>query len=268
MKKGRIIFGFAIITLSLSVFGCSGSNETTSEVNQNSCCKKETSPKVNLVNMTNMIPQPKFVYEIGSRFYATITKSDLQKATEIIDLVPKEGTEGIVSFKDVRIKVLSSTDDIFELGNSNTLNLHQRDLLNTLDYTDDFVIEATSKHEGLNGEKFNNRNFIYYVSVVPTYQAEYIGGKKLLLNYLRENSKEMVMDLDEDDIDAGKLRFTIGKNGTVKEVHLMSTSGFVKVDKKMVKLIQNLPKKWNPAKNSNGNLMEQELIFSFGMVGC
>jgi len=36
----------------------------------------------------------------------------------------------------------------------------------------------------------------------------------------------------------------------------------------MIKLIKNLPGDWKPAENYKGELMDQELVVSFGLMGC
>ena len=39
-------------------------------------------------------------------------------------------------------------------------------------------------------------------------------------------------------------------------------------DKKMIELITNLPGKWAPAENQKGEKVDQELVISFGLMGC
>ncbi|MEL7004495.1 MAG: hypothetical protein AAFN93_17440 [Bacteroidota bacterium] len=60
----------------------------------------------------------------------------------------------------------------------------------------------------------------------------------------------------------------VTKNGTLENVRLTATSGYPSVDELMVELIDSLPAKWNPAENSEGEKVDQELVFFFGLMGC
>jgi hypothetical protein len=47
------------------------------------------------------------------------------------------------------------------------------------------------------------------------------------------------------------------------------TTGYPSLDKKLMTLIKNIPGKWTPAENIKGEIMEQELVFTFGSAdGC
>ena len=60
----------------------------------------------------------------------------------------------------------------------------------------------------------------------------------------------------------------ITTDGTVSDVILESTSGYDSIDDKMIELIKSMPGKWNAATDSQGEKVEQELVYSFGLVGC
>ncbi|MEL7004496.1 MAG: hypothetical protein AAFN93_17445 [Bacteroidota bacterium] len=64
------------------------------------------------------------------------------------------------------------------------------------------------------------------------------------------------------------MSFTVTKNGTLENVRLTATSGYPSVDELMVELIDSLPAKRNPAENSEGEKVDQELVFFFGLMGC
>ena len=51
-------------------------------------------------------------------------------------------------------------------------------------------------------------------------------------------------------------------------VELEESSGYPAIDKTMIELLTNAPGKWKPAKNAKGEKVDQQLVFSFGEVGC
>ena len=88
------------------------------------------------------------------------------------------------------------------------------------------------------------------------------------MDYLRENSKESRVNIQPDKLRPAKLIFTVTKMGTIENVRLDRTSNFPVVDKTMIELISNAPGKWMPAENIEGEKVDQELVVSFGSMGC
>ena len=88
------------------------------------------------------------------------------------------------------------------------------------------------------------------------------------MNYLEENSKDAIKNVKRNKLKPGKVRFIVTQNGAIENVRLESTSGYTAIDKKMLELIKLAPKEWSPARNSKGDKINQELVFSFGIIGC
>ena len=107
-----------------------------------------------------------------------------------------------------------------------------------------------------------------YLVIVPEKQAEYEGGKDGLMEYLKENSKEARASIQMDKLQPFKLIFTVTKKGTIENVKLDGTSGYLAIDNTMIELITKAPGKWKPAENSKGEKEDQELVVSFGLTGC
>ncbi|NRA13774.1 MAG: hypothetical protein HRT57_17675 [Crocinitomicaceae bacterium] len=77
-----------------------------------------------------------------------------------------------------------------------------------------------------------------------------------------------VSKIKESDLKPGKAFFTVTKEGKITNIRLDSSSGHVSIDVKMIKLIKSIPDEWEPAKNSKGEKVDQELVYSFGIKGC
>ena len=62
--------------------------------------------------------------------------------------------------------------------------------------------------------------------------------------------------------------FTITKKGEMKDLRIVSTSGYDSIDKKTYEFMSNLKIGWAPAEDEFGNKLDQELVLSYGMGGC
>ncbi|WP_185956540.1 energy transducer TonB [Changchengzhania lutea] len=105
-------------------------------------------------------------------------------------------------------------------------------------------------------------------TIVPEYQARYKSGKEALATFLKENTKNVTANLDAKKLQAAKLFFTVTKSGTIENVKLDRPSGYPEVDEAMVDLINKAPGIWIPAINYKGEKVDQELVVSFGLMGC
>lgn len=258
MKKKVIIICLATVGFGLTAFSyvsCNSSNSKQSEVS-------EKAPKA--IDIKNDID---LVYDVSNRFIATITKEDLQKATTIADLVPKGATDGIVSFRDVKIGIVSPKNEVFAKGNSGQLNTAQLKVLQSADYSADYYIEAFSKEKNEDTGKIEEQCFVYYVSIIPEKEASYTGGKQALIKFLKNECKNKVGIIKKDGLKPGRVRFTVTATGMVNNIEITSTCGYEEVDRELLTAVSKL-KNWKPAQNSNGENIDQEFVFFFGLQGC
>jgi len=212
---------------------------------------------------------PDFFYDVDSRFMMTISKESLHRARSIRDFLPKDMTEPVVSYKSVSIDIVENNRQMAlqETGNSEVLTAAQIRLLRSFDYSTNFFIRADFLEKEKNGELKDNY-FSPHMTIIPETQAFYINGKGALIEYLKENSKEKTTIVEAKKLQPGKVYFTVTKKGTISNVGLLSTSGYPSIDNTMIELITKMPGKWEPAENSKGEKVDQELVFSFGLVGC
>ena len=109
---------------------------------------------------------------------------------------------------------------------------------------------------------------VYYLTIVPEKQAVCYDGLASFTDYIKENIKEKTVNITKQGIQPGKVRFTVTKNGSIENIKLESTSGYKEVDHELMRLIAKAPQKWEPATNSNGKKVDEELVFFFGIKGC
>ena len=266
MKKSILIFCAVLTTFSITAIGYMNWSNTVTDGEATSCSKAIVFGD-DIVNDINDETDLDLVYNIDSRFMATITKEDLHKATSVLDIVPKVA-EGWwkVAFQSVTVAVLHDDGEIYEMGYDKVLNTAQIKLLQSTDYSTNFYIKAL----GVNNHPVTGKieNYTYYFTIVPEKEAEYTSGQDALIEYLKENSKEETAIIKEDKLQPGKVCFTVTKEGTIANVKLTDTSGYPSIDDALVELVSNMPGKWDPATNAQGEKVDQELVFFFGKQGC
>ena len=205
------------------------------------------------------------VYKVDSRFNNTVAESVLQEATSIVDLIPDHSTRNqVTTYKDVQISLWDEANKITAKGEGSILNEHQIALLKAAKSSENILLEAKFNIENMPSDY----GLAYYMTVLPTAEAEYVEGHDALIKYLKDGSSSFVKSIKKEKLKPGQFTFTVTQNGQVDKVETEASSGYHKVDKKLVELIKNIPGTWTPAQNAKGDRVDQKLIFFFGMQGC
>jgi len=266
MKKIILFFCVGIAIFSITTFGFMNQNNQETEQELVSKIKK----KEYLATIQQVVSAKKtlnLVYNVDSRFTATITKEKLNKATSILDIVPDKAKNWRnTTFQSVTVSIIQEGNDLHESGSNKTLNTAQIKLLNTTDYSTNFYINA--KGSTIQFDTGSVESYAYYFSIIPKKEATYTNGHDALINYLKENSKDKTSIIKIDKLKPGKVNFTISKAGLIKNIKLSSTSGYPSIDELLIELITKIPGTWKPAENYRGEKVDQELTFFFGLMGC
>ena len=210
-----------------------------------------------------------FFYGLGTRFQG-ITKAELRAAKTYLDFIEPQFRMEAYKFTSTNLVIVENdraTDHRAE-HTAIELNPAQLALLAEMDYSTNFSFRGTYEYTAVEVGKFEVNYFNPYYTVVPAKQASYLEGKEALIDYLKAGNQENTFQLDESKLQPAKLYFTVTAQGNITNVRLDQTSGYAKIDDRMKTLMQNLSGKWSPAEDVDGNLVEQELVISFGMVGC
>lgn len=269
MKRNMIMNCSILLSLSLATFGCSSINDSATGQVETSSTKIATfSQQVVAENEDRIIP--KFAYDVDSRFMATLTKEDLHKARSVEDLFPRQQAEAIASYYSVWITVLDDyrETDQTAAGVSEVLNPEMIKLLQAVDYSTNILVKANYRVQNEKTGEWRDFYSTPHITIVPEKQAEYLPGKEALIEYLKVNSLYQTTLVQKDRLKSGKLYFTVTREGTISDVKLASTSGYFTIDQTMMGLITHAPGKWEAAENANGEKVDQDLVFSFGTIGC
>tara|TARA_R110002049_G_scaffold199382_5_gene369506 strand:+ start:1320 stop:2132 length:813 start_codon:yes stop_codon:yes gene_type:complete len=270
MKKSIIILGTTLVILSLLIFGYTDiDNFETTEVN--SSHSKDLVLEVQNTEFQKEKTIPDLYYGVDARF-AAVNKADVHNATTIYDFLNDGEKDQIEYINSVNLIIIKDNQqsEIRAHGTTDQLTDTQKEILKSTDYFSHFTIRTEFKAKNKETGKLEERFFGPHITVVPEKQATYSEGKYALINYLKVNSKDYMNVIKDDKLGAIKLSFIITKNGIVTDVkHDAMTTGYPSIDEKFIELLKNIPGKWTPAENSNGEKMEQELIFTFGpRNGC
>lgn len=206
-------------------------------------------------------------YDVASRFMMTMTKTELHELTSIHDLQMDQDLSGIVSFESMEVIQLDHDYNYVEKesGESAEFNEAQLALLKSLPYSADLLIRADFlESNGFGG--YSNNYTSPHITIVPEQQAVYSEGKDALKAFIQKNTFDI--NVGAGKLQPGKVRFTIDQKGNVGNIFLESSSGFDAFDNKVMELMNQMPGTWTPAEDMNGNTVPQELVFSFGVVGC
>ena len=268
MKKSILIFCATLIVLSLTA--CAFSNENNIETDQLDALEsRDLASNIKVPEKAKKRIFTDFIYDVGPRFNI-IKKSDLDKVRSFSEFITEEHAQRIVLYKYLSIIVLDGDKktDVRETGTSGDLTLAQIKLLQSADYSTNLLIWADYREKSFDTGNLENSTWTPYLTVVPEKQARYLDGKKALMEYLKEKSETVRVNVDPELLKPAKLFFTVTKKGTVENVYLDRTSGYPTVDKTMKELISNTPGTWEPAENTKGEKVDQELVVSFGLMGC
>jgi hypothetical protein len=210
------------------------------------------------------------IYLNVSPRFAPLRKSELKGAKSITDFLDPREWQGVEDYKEVRIIIIEDDKETERSASGPNTNLTpaQLKLLRTADYSTNFMVRA----EYYEGKASDAKRAIDYYSpyhtIVPEKQAVYTLGERALLHFLGENNKENTINVKEADLKPAKIYFTVTENGSISKVRLDRTTGFPKIDEKMLYLIKHLPGSWEPAENERGEKVAQELTLTVGARGC
>lgn len=268
MKQRILVFCTVLAALGLTAFGVinwndSETNQLEAPVNEDLVMHTVALEKTNKRIFTD------FVYDVGPRF-APMKKGKLDTVKSINDFLSEDEIQKMVTLKSVNISIVENErqTNISEIGYSNELTEAQLKLLQSFDYSTNFSIRAD--YEKMNAEtgKLEVDYSNPHLTIVPEKQAKNVHGKYALIEYLKKNSKEAIADVQKDRLRPAKLHFTVTKKGTIENVRISNHSGYPAVDKTMIELISKAPGEWEPAENTKGEKVNQELVISFGLMGC
>jgi hypothetical protein len=268
MKKSLLITCALLTTFSLTAFGFINWTDTNSDQDGSACINIDEA-KTLLISPFVALEETDFFYDFGTRFRG-VKKSTLEHATSINDFLYYDDLDKVLTYYTVSVIIIKNDEqtDIRETGKSDILTAGQIALLRSSEYSTNFVVRAEFQEKNKNFGIPKDNYFTPHLTIVPEKQAAYLPGRDALLNYFKESNKAKTVHLDKNKLQPAKLYFTVTKKGAIARIRLDRSCGYPDIDKNMIKLIAKAPGKWIPAENEKGEKVDQELVISFGLIGC
>ncbi|WP_040281110.1 hypothetical protein [Psychroserpens damuponensis] len=214
---------------------------------------------------------PDLYFGVDSRG-AAIKKADIDKATSIYDFLNEGEKQQIVQLNYTEIIIIKNGQqtDIRAHSNNDQLTPAQINLLRTSDLFTQFSIKTHFKSKNKENGKLEDRFFNPHLTIVPEKQATYVNGKEALIRYFKDHSKTHLNVIKGDTFNPVMIYFTVTKAGLISNVYLeQMKTGYPSIDAKFTDLVKTIPGQWSPAENAKGELIDQELVFTFGPLdGC
>ena len=266
----RIIRYIGSTAICLSFICCNNvENEVTTETTGLNEISPEIATVLPLDEKDHLIKTDGYVYSIKPRF-STIRKSELQKVTSFEDFIGKEHADRIVKYKRLNVILLDGDKktDVQATGTSGQFNEQQLKLLRSFEHSTNIVLWADYDEKFDFSEDLYAETWTPHLTIVPEYEAYYLEGVDSLLSKIQEQSEELWSNIDTSNLKPAKIVFTIASDGTIKNMNLDNSCGYGHIDDEMKSLILESNGKWMPAKDINGNIVDQELVLSYGALGC
>jgi len=208
-------------------------------------------------------------YNVSGNYTRSVTKEKLSEAKLLSDIIPNYPVNWIKDYVSVEITATSNGKSMTALNSNEVLSVQQKYLLNSVDLGTGITVKVNYKSTNAvtNDSVRNQMNVL--MMIVPELEAEYIGGKQELKNYLKENAINKISEKDRKylyDKNAIVI-FTVNEQGKISNARISETSGDAKTDRLLINIINKMPD-WKPAENSNGIKVKQEFAFSVGSTGC
>lgn len=257
MKKSLLVFCIGFIAFSLSAFAIAKWSKTNPPSKVISC-----------TTVSEKKTEIDFFYGIESRFMRTVTKDLVDNAKTFIEIFPERTTKDIESWNKTEVVIVNGDDRKIVKGYGSELNAAQKNIFTESDYSTNFYVNALCTKRNAENNNLRNDSIVHWMTIVPENEAKYADGMDTLIDYLKESSRDDIAIITDNNISPGRVYFTVTKNGTLDNIQLNSSCGYPTVDEAMLELLSNLPGVWIPASNSEGALVNQQLVFFFGNFGC
>lgn len=207
-------------------------------------------------------------YEVNRIYpHISITKGELKDVQTLSEINKYYKSSWVKTYISVEISTIYQGTERKALSKSEVLTQEQKDHINTADVDTDISVKVQYlPNNTLANNEVKEINFSF--NPTPEKEAEYLGGKDALKQYLNENAIRKIPNTSFENYDLAAVKFTINENGEVINMSVFEPSKDENINKLLLQTIQNMPK-WQPAEYENGKKVAQEFVLTIGnMESC
>lgn len=210
-----------------------------------------------------------YFYKIGSRF-ESVQKSALKKFNSVGHILSPEYVDLLQSCRSTEIIIIVDEQLSKERMHAEGpyFSSEQRAFFENVPYATHFRIDADITATNPKTKELENLMASPHFTVVPESPAYYKDGEKEFIDYIAAGNKENTANLDEKNTSFGEVYLIVKKDGTLENVHIYRSSKNEKMDATMLELVKSAPAGWEPARDEEGNTVDQELVVMFALDGC
>ena len=204
-------------------------------------------------------------YEIRSTHARCIKQEALRSPKRLSDLIACYPANWISSYRSVEISVSHHGKEQTAISATDSLSMEQLEILNHASLSASISIRVNYDYRVPVTHVMEHNTMLAEMTIVPQHEAQYPGGQKKLIQYLKENSPPAPA-AKSGERQQLIIRFSIDEQGKVSHPEIRHSFGDTETDKQFLKLIQNMPD-WKTAETPEGQKVSQEFEFIAGRGG-
>lgn len=204
-------------------------------------------------------------FNVHGVYARPLSEIKVKNVKYMADIIPNYPASWIEQYVSVEIEAIKQGKVYKAISANDTLSAEQINILNAVDLDTDVIINVNYKAKNSVTENLEDYKIHTKFTVVPTTEAQFVGGKTRMTAYLEESAIGRISNLDGDNFN-GIVRFTINEKGRIVNVKLTGSTKDTETDQIIYKAITNMPK-WKPARNAKGVAVKQDFEFYVGKGG-
>ncbi|MFN8286921.1 MAG: energy transducer TonB [Chitinophagales bacterium] len=157
-------------------------------------------------------------------------------------------------------------------ANSDKLTAEQKTLLASATPGSDITIKLRYMYKDKRKDAYGKRDYAVQgdtkLTILPQVEAQFPGGKDELNTWFADKVIYKLPEVSlKERVERAIIKFTIAEDGKVLEPRLERSSGDEAIDQLLMQALYSMPQ-WQPAVNSKGVRIKQEVLIPFGFEGC
>jgi len=246
MQPKKILIALCLLAVGLTTLGFA--NQTFTFSPEENSVEKDT----------------KLYFYVNQRHQKSVSPSALSTAKSLSDIVEDFPVNWITAYETVEIHTTSNGRQKKAVGTSATLTAEQMEILRTADMATDVVVFVKHKTKNSITQEVTDEVINLKLQVQPDVRAQQPASIADITAYLQENTQDAIAGLETKMGFVAIAYFTIDEQGEAVDVEISEVEDYKGVERTIREVLEQMPR-WTPAKDENGNAVQQKFEFVFGL---